>query len=62
VTLLLDLANRVQWLTTGRNSCPLCRREGVEKTAERPESDQAERPEAEQAETLSPDVYQGGAE
>ena len=30
-----------QWLLTGRNSCPLCRKEGVEKTAEPPAEENA---------------------
>jgi len=40
-----------QWLTTGRNSCPLCRREGVQKTTES----------AEQEDVPSPEVLQGSA-
>lgn len=31
---VLELTLSFQWLTTGRNSCPLCREEGVEKSSE----------------------------
>ncbi|KAH9876790.1 hypothetical protein IAQ61_002151 [Plenodomus lingam] len=39
-----------QWLTTGRNSCPLCRGEGVQET----NKDDAEAPEAESAPFVQP--------
>ena len=42
-------ANNLQWLTTGRNSCPLCRREGVQKTTESAEQEHAPSPEMLQA-------------
>jgi hypothetical protein len=33
----------LQWLTTGRNSCPLCRREGVQRIAFEEQGQNAER-------------------
>lgn len=36
----LLITHDLQWLTTGRNSCPLCRRQGVEERTRSPEDGQ----------------------